>query len=125
MDNVEYDQFVDQYGWAFGTAALVLYVAVAVIFFIAYVRIIQKAGYSGWWILVGLVPILNVVMFLVFAFSRWPVLRERDALRAGGAYPREGGTPQARGVVRWRLEVPYSPPRRMLGDMSAAEPTVS
>ena len=88
MDNVEYDQFVDQYGWAFGTAALVVYVAVAVIFFIAYVRIIQKAGYSGWWILVGLVPILNVVMVLVFAFSRWPVLRERDALRAGGVYPR-------------------------------------
>ncbi|MCO7273733.1 DUF805 domain-containing protein [Cellulosimicrobium cellulans] len=88
MDSIDTDQLVDEYGWAFGTAALVLYVAVAVIFLIAYIRIIQKAGYSGWWILVGLVPILNVVMFLVFAFSRWPVLRERDALRAGGAYPR-------------------------------------
>jgi hypothetical protein len=88
MDNVDYDQLVDEYGWLFGGAAVVVYVAVAVLFFIAYVRIIQKAGYSGWWVLVGLVPILNVVMFLVFAFSRWPVLRERDALRSGGAYPR-------------------------------------
>ncbi|MFI2105637.1 hypothetical protein ACH436_20250 [Isoptericola sp. NPDC019693] len=88
MDNVDYDQLAADYGWLFGTAALVVYLAVAVIFLIAYVRIIQKAGYSGWWVLVGLVPVLNVVMFLVFAFSRWPVLRERDALRVGQAYPR-------------------------------------
>ncbi len=88
MDNQGWERFVEDNGWLFGGAALVLYIAVAVIFFIAYVRIIQKAGYSGWWVLVGLVPILNVVMFLVFAFSRWPVLRERDALRSGGVYPR-------------------------------------
>ena len=88
MDTWDYDQLADDYGWLFGTAALVVYLAIAVLFLIAYIRIIQKAGYSGWWILVGIVPILNVVMFLVFAFSRWPVLRERDALRVGQAYPR-------------------------------------
>ncbi|MCB7134961.1 DUF805 domain-containing protein [Cellulosimicrobium marinum] len=88
MDGVEYDQFVDEYGWLFGGAALVIYLVVALLFLVAYVRIIQKAGYSGWWILIALVPVVNVVMFLVFAFSRWPVLRERDALRSGGPYPR-------------------------------------
>ncbi|MFE5307860.1 hypothetical protein [Isoptericola sp. NPDC056573] len=88
MDTVDYDQLADDYGWLFGTAAIIVYLAVAVIFLIAYIRIIQKAGYSGWWVLVGIVPVLNVVMFLVFAFSRWPVLRERDALRAGQGYPR-------------------------------------
>lgn len=83
MDDVNHDQLVDDYGWLFGGAALVIYLAFLVVIVIAYVRIIQKAGYSGWWVLVGIVPILNVVMFLVFAFSRWPVLREREALRAG------------------------------------------
>jgi hypothetical protein len=83
MDNLDYDQFADDYGWLVGGAAIAVYIAIAVIFLIAYIRIIQKAGYSGWWILVGLVPILNVIMLLVFAFSRWPVLRERDALRSG------------------------------------------
>ncbi|QWC18013.1 DUF805 domain-containing protein [Cellulomonas dongxiuzhuiae] len=53
---------------------------------IAYVRIIQKAGYSGWWVLVGLVPVLNLVMFLVFAFSTWPVLKENERLRGQGRY---------------------------------------
>jgi hypothetical protein len=88
MDTVDYDQLADDYGWLVGGAAIAVYVAITVIFLIAYIRIIQKAGYSGWWVLVAIVPILNVVMFLVFAFSRWPVLRERDALRAGQAYPR-------------------------------------
>ena len=36
--------------------------------------------------LVGIVPLLNIVMFLVFAFSTWPVTRERDALRAQAGY---------------------------------------
>ncbi len=88
MDNVDYNQLADDYGWLVGGAAIAVYIAFLVVIVIAYVRIVQKAGYSGWWVLVGIVPILNVVMFLVFAFSRWPVLRERDALRAGQLPPR-------------------------------------
>ena len=50
--------------------------------FWAYVRIIRRAGYSGWWILIGVVPLVNVVMFLVFAFKEWPIQRELAQLRA-------------------------------------------
>ena len=41
----------------------------------AWVKILTKAGYSGWWILIGVVPLVNVIMFLVFAFSDWPALQ--------------------------------------------------
>jgi hypothetical protein len=41
----------------------------------AYVRIVQKAGYSGWNVLWGFVPLVNIIMFFVFAFSEWPVTR--------------------------------------------------
>ncbi|MBO0919682.1 DUF805 domain-containing protein [Cellulomonas sp. zg-ZUI222] len=68
--------------WLAGGVGLAVLIAVYVVMLVAYVRIIQKAGYSGWWVLVGLVPVLNVVMFLVFAFSRWPVLRENERLRS-------------------------------------------
>jgi uncharacterized membrane protein len=37
------------------------------------VRIVQKAGYTGWWVLVLIIPILNLIMFLIFAFSDWPM----------------------------------------------------
>jgi hypothetical protein len=48
------------------------------IFAIPGAMILRKAGYSGWWILISLVPILNIIMFWVFAFARWPI-EERTA----------------------------------------------
>jgi len=39
-----------------------------------YVRIIRRTGHSGWWLLAGIVPVLNFVMLWVFAFARWPAL---------------------------------------------------
>ncbi|QPK61520.1 hypothetical protein IVG45_11465 [Methylomonas sp. LL1] len=38
-------------------------------------KILLKAGLDGWWALVLLVPVVNIVMIWVFAFSRWPNLR--------------------------------------------------
>lgn len=67
-----------------------IYLAVLVLTFWAYVRIIQRAGYSGWWVLISFVPIANIVMLLVFGFKEWPVQRELNALRAQ-VYGRGGG----------------------------------
>lgn len=50
------------------------------IFAIPGAMILRKAGYSAWWVLIALVPLLNIIMFWVFAFSRWPV-EERAASR--------------------------------------------
>jgi hypothetical protein len=36
-------------------------------------RIVSKAGYSGAWSLIMFVPLINLIMIWVFAFSRWPV----------------------------------------------------
>ena len=47
--------------------------SICVLSIVAGVKVISKAGYSGWWILVSLVPVVNFVMFLVFAFSKWPM----------------------------------------------------
>ncbi|MDT4288566.1 hypothetical protein RO575_03265 [Methylomonas sp. MO1] len=38
-------------------------------------RILEKAGFDGRWTLVLLVPVLNVIMIWVFAFSSWPKLQ--------------------------------------------------
>lgn len=35
-------------------------------------RIIEKAGFDGRWTLILLVPVLNIIMIWVFAFSEWP-----------------------------------------------------
>jgi len=35
-------------------------------------RILNRAGYSRWWLLTMVVPLLNVIMLWVFAFANWP-----------------------------------------------------
>jgi uncharacterized membrane protein YhaH (DUF805 family) len=41
------------------------------------VRILHKAGYSGWWSLLMLIPLLNIAVIWVFAFADWPALKAR------------------------------------------------
>ena len=42
------------------------------------VRILRRAGYSGWWSLLMLTPLVNIAMIWVFAFSDWPALKARS-----------------------------------------------
>ena len=63
----------------FAGLVFALYVLAVVVTIYAGVRILNQAGYSGWWIVLALVPVLNFVMFLVFAFSKWPVRDELEA----------------------------------------------
>jgi hypothetical protein len=72
-------------------ALALLGVAIWVVFIIAYVKIITRAGYSGWWVLIILVPIANIVMLLVFAFKEWPIQRELRELRGWANQIQKGG----------------------------------
>jgi hypothetical protein len=38
-------------------------------------RIVGKAGYSGALSLLTLVPLVNIILLWVFAFSNWPIER--------------------------------------------------
>ncbi len=40
-------------------------------------RILHRAGYSGWWVVLSLVPFVNIIMVWVFAFSTWSAMRPR------------------------------------------------
>jgi Protein of unknown function (DUF2510) len=62
----------------------IFYLALIVFMIVCYVKIIHKAGYSAWWLLTALVPLLNLVMIAIFAFAEWPVIKEVKSLRAMG-----------------------------------------
>lgn len=40
-------------------------------------RIVRRAGFSPWWALVVLVPLVNLVALWVFAYVRWPAIDDR------------------------------------------------
>jgi hypothetical protein len=64
---------------------IALYVALIVFVIWCYVRVIRRAGYSGWWLLMSLVPIGNLIMLGFFAFKEWPIRRELEYLRRHAA----------------------------------------
>lgn len=47
-------------------------------YFFPIIRIIQKAGYSGWWCLIALIPFGAIVGLWVFAASDWPALKRSE-----------------------------------------------
>ncbi len=75
------------------TVAIIVGVVIWIVFVIAYIKIITKAGYSGWWVLILLVPIANIVMLLVFAYKEWPIQRELAELRGWATQIQRGGPP--------------------------------
>lgn len=77
MDGTAFDGFTD----AQMLTLIAVYAVVAVVSIAVYLTIIRKAGYSGWWILTIFIPVVNLVMIAVFAFSEWPVTRELRTAR--------------------------------------------
>jgi hypothetical protein len=68
---------------------VVFFILVGIFSLICQVKIISKAGYSGWYVLTAFVPILGLVMFLIFVFGKWPIQErlERAERGMGGRYP--------------------------------------
>ena len=60
----------------FDTIGFLLFLIVAIPYFLvalwATAKLARKAGFSGWWGLVALVPPLWLVMLWLFAFIDWP-----------------------------------------------------
>ncbi|ACV79373.1 DUF805 domain-containing protein [Nakamurella multipartita] len=92
MNNNTYD--LSTWGVGAIVGASLLGLVIWVVFLIAYIKIISKAGYSGWWVLIMFVPIVNVVMLLIFAYKEWPIERELAELRSWANQIQRGPGPQ-------------------------------
>ena len=55
-----------------GGHGLIGIIFAVIIFVIPAWKVVEKAGYSGAWALLVLVPLVNVIALWVFAFSSWP-----------------------------------------------------
>ncbi|HET9765051.1 MAG TPA: hypothetical protein VFR50_16125 [Casimicrobiaceae bacterium] len=54
---------------------LIVFLLLAWAFVVIFGRIVNRAGYSRWWLLTMIVPVLNLIMLWVFAFADWPAGR--------------------------------------------------
>ena len=102
-DNLTFGDVVSAWlGWI--TLAIILY---AVIALLAAILIARKAGYSHWLGVIAVaVPVAGPIFILIFAFTKWPALKERDAalelLKKNGlsiAPPKKPASPKASGSL--------------------------
>jgi hypothetical protein len=90
-----------------GSLSLIYVLALAVLI-VGFSQILRKAGYSPWWALLALIPVVNLVMLLVFAFANWPVLRRTSYDGYYRPPPFASGPPMTGG--QWGAPGPHEPP---------------
>ena len=56
---------------------VILSVIAVIVWVVAWAEIFFKAGYNRWLCFGMIVPILNIVIFLLFAYSKWPISESR------------------------------------------------
>ena len=56
---------------------LIVFILLIWAFVAIFGRILNRAGYSRWWLLTMFVPLLNLIMVWIFAFAEWPISRPR------------------------------------------------
>lgn len=71
-----YEHVFYVHGYSIGLLHLL---AVAALIVIPFWQLFSKAGYSGWFSLLMLLPLINVIALYVFAFSDWPAIRARSS----------------------------------------------
>lgn len=92
VKSMPYDSTTSSAGAGLILFFVIFYIAIIAFFIYVWWRIFAKAGYSGARSLLLLVPIANIIIIIMFAFSEWPIQRELNQLRqmarsGSGQYP--------------------------------------
>jgi hypothetical protein len=69
-----YDQYLSVHGYGIGPLRLLI---VAAVIIIPFWLLFTKAGYSGWFSFLMVLPLINLIALYVLAFSDWPALRKK------------------------------------------------
>jgi len=60
---------------------VIIYIATVIVFIWAWRGILHKMGYSGWYVLLFFIPIVNLAAFFYLASVKWPIEKELEGLK--------------------------------------------
>lgn len=61
------------FGARMGIPELIVLLLIVIVFVVAWAKIFSKSGHSPAFCLLMCIPIVNLITFLWFAFSTWPI----------------------------------------------------
>jgi hypothetical protein len=65
---------------------VLVFAAIVAVAILPWVFIYRKAGYSGWFAIIEIVPIANFIALIWFAATQWPIEAELERLK-GSLHP--------------------------------------
>ena len=65
----------------FGLPELIIIALIGIVVVLPFWKIFTKAGFSGWWSLIMLIPIISILALFYLAFAEWPIQRELNKLK--------------------------------------------
>jgi hypothetical protein len=72
---------------AFMVGYVIFLLIIVILAIVIYWRIFAKAGWAGALSLLMIIPLVNFILLIAFAFSEWPIERELKVLRGGSRAP--------------------------------------
>jgi uncharacterized membrane protein YhaH (DUF805 family) len=64
-----------------GLPELIIIAVIGIVVVLPFWKILTKAGFSGWWSLIMLIPIIGILTLFYLAFAEWPIQRELNKLK--------------------------------------------
>lgn len=59
----------------------IVIMAIGIVIVVPFWKIFTKAGFSGWWSLIVIVPIIGILALYCLAFAEWPIQRDLNKLK--------------------------------------------
>ena len=54
---------------------LIVFALYGLVFVIPISKVLRRVGFSGWWSILAVLPLVGIIALWVFAFVRWPIER--------------------------------------------------
>ena len=64
-----------------GLPELIVIVVIGILVVVPFWKIFTKAGFSGGWSLLMIIPFIGIVILFYLAFAEWPIQRELKKLK--------------------------------------------
>jgi hypothetical protein len=58
---------------SFSPVHWIIFLLILAVYGYPIVRVLKRTGFSGWWVLLMVVPLVNIIALWIYAFAPWKI----------------------------------------------------